>query len=62
MKNLEQKLSNLKASNENLAREVERLKTDPRALERIARKDLGLIKPGEMEYRFVLERSTEKAR
>lgn len=60
LKHLEQKLSELKASNESLGREVERLKSDPRAIERIARSELGLLKPGEIEYRFVVGRSTGK--
>ncbi|OGR87310.1 MAG: hypothetical protein A3A86_04100 [Elusimicrobia bacterium RIFCSPLOWO2_01_FULL_60_11] len=59
-KHLEQKLSELKVSNDNLAREVQRLKSDPRALERIARSELGLQKPGEIEYRFTVGRSTGK--
>jgi cell division protein FtsB len=59
LKNLEQRLSNLKSSNEDLSRQITRLKTDPRALERIARNELGLIKPDEVEYRFVVNRSSK---
>ena len=58
LKHLEQKLVELKAFNENMVLEVERLKSDPRAIERIARSELGLLKPGEIEYRFVVGRST----
>ena len=58
LKELQTKLEDLRASNKNLAQEVERFKHDPRAIERIARRDLGLIQPGEIEYRFVVERST----
>lgn len=55
---LERKLSDLKASNELLSREVSRLKSDPRAIENLARSELGLTKPGEIEYRFVVDRSS----
>jgi len=55
---LEQKLSDVKASNETLSKEISRLKSDPRAIENLARSELGLIKPGEIEYRFVVDRST----
>ena len=60
LKHLEQKLADLKTSNEKLSQEVSRLKSDPRAIEQIARNDLGLIKPGEIEYRFVVDRSSQK--
>ena len=60
LKHLERKLSDLKTSNEKLSQEVARLKSDPRAIERIARSDLGLLKPGEIEYRFVVNRSTHR--
>jgi cell division protein FtsB len=59
LKHLEQRLSNLKNSNEELSQQITRLKTDPRALERIARNELGLIKPDEVEYRFVVSRSSK---
>ncbi len=59
LKNLTHQLSELKTSNDNLTREIGRLKTDPRAIEKIARSELGLIKPGEVEYRFVVERSSK---
>lgn len=53
LKYLEEKLSQLKASNDNLAQGIERLKSDPRAIEQIARNELDLLKSGEIEYRFV---------
>ena len=62
LRHMEQKLTEIKASNHSLALEVERLKSDPRAIERIARSELGLMKPGEVEYRFVVGQSTEKVR
>lgn len=52
---LEKDLAELKSENDALEMEVRRLKTDPRLLEQHARRDLGLIQPGEIEYRFVRE-------
>ena len=37
---------------EQLKREVERLKEDPHAIERIARDDLGMVRPGELIFQF----------
>ena len=59
LEHLEQKLADLKASNENLSGEIARLKSDPRGIEQIARNDLGLIQPGEIEYRFVADSSSQ---
>lgn len=41
----------LAAETARLAREVRALRTDPGALERAAREDLGLVRPGERVYR-----------
>jgi len=35
-----------------LKRQVQKLKTDPRAVERIARDDLGMVMPGELVFQF----------
>ena len=43
----DQDLAAARARNAQTRAEIERIKTDPAALEEIARKDLGLIKPGE---------------
>ena len=37
----------LKATNRRLRREAERLRNDPAAIEELARRDLGLVRPGE---------------
>jgi cell division protein FtsB len=37
---------------ERLNREVESLRNDPAAIERIARDELGLVKPGEVIFQF----------
>jgi cell division protein FtsB len=42
----------LHAENERLAREVEALRTDPRALEQVARADMGWVRPGEILFDF----------
>ena len=44
---LTQALAALQAENQRLANETHRLKTDPAALEEAARRELGLIRPGE---------------
>lgn len=46
------KSNELKAENEQLRLEIASLHNDPRYLERIARKDLGLVKPNEIVYQF----------
>jgi cell division protein FtsB len=38
----------LRAENERLAREAESLRGDPRAIERVARAELGWVRPGEV--------------
>jgi cell division protein FtsB len=53
---LEKSLSELRRKNQALEDEVRRLKTDPRLMERHARRELGLIQPGEIEYRFIKEK------
>jgi cell division protein FtsB len=40
----------LRAENDRLQREVEALQTDPRALERVARAELGWVRPGEVIF------------
>ncbi len=60
LRKLEQKLTEMKENNKNLTMEIDRLKHDPHAIEQVARKDLGLIQSGEIEYRFIVDRSEEK--
>jgi cell division protein FtsB len=40
----------LRAENERLARQAEALRSDPRALERVARAELGWVRPGEVIF------------
>lgn len=44
---LEQSLANARAENSRLREDARRLREDPAAIEDIARRELGLIKPGE---------------
>jgi cell division protein FtsB len=55
---LEQEVARRHARVAALERHVERLRTDPQAIERIAREDLGLAKPGEIT--FLLPREEEQ--
>jgi cell division protein FtsB len=45
-------IGSLNEENKSLADEVNSLKTDPRAIERIAREDMGLTKPGEIIFKL----------
>jgi cell division protein FtsB len=40
----------LRAENERLLREAEALRSDPRAVENVARYDLGWVRPGEVVF------------
>jgi len=46
-RNLEQSLADVRAENARLRDEARRLREDPSAVEDLARRELGLIKPGE---------------
>ncbi len=58
LRQLERRLEDLRLSNKTVTMEIERLKNDPNAIEQVARRDLGLIQPGEIEYRFVIDHSS----
>ena len=47
MRVLDQAVAAARARNAQMRAEIDRINTDPAALEEIARRDLGLIKPGE---------------
>lgn len=49
---LQQEIQQLNEENTRLAEQVKALKTDPRIIERIARDELGLAKPGEMIFKL----------
>ena len=50
---LEQAIRHSRAENEVLREEAKRLRSDPTAIEDLARRELGLIKPG--EHLFILK-------
>ncbi len=47
---LREEIEQLRVENARLAAEVVALKTDPRAVEKLAREDLGLARPGETVF------------
>ena len=47
---LAQELEELRGENLRLAEEIQALRTNPRAIERIAREELGLARPGETVF------------
>ena len=47
---LEDRNAKLVAENERIKREVQRLRSEPAALERAARENLGLVRPGEIVF------------
>ena len=56
---LEKETAALKAQNDSLAMENNRLKTDPEAAEKAARENFGLTKPDETVCRFVPAKDDE---
>jgi cell division protein FtsB len=50
---LRQRMAGLKEKNRELEEELEAVKKDPEYFESLARKELGLIKPGEKKYKFI---------
>jgi cell division protein FtsB len=50
LQSLQQQIRQLRNENEELDKENRALKTDPQAVERIAREQMGLVKPGEKIY------------
>jgi len=55
LKRLEAEIQKLQQQQELLIKELALAKHDLPYLERVARKELGLIQPGEIEYRFIEE-------
>jgi cell division protein FtsB len=49
---LRQEIHQLNEENQNLSGEVRALKTDPAAVEKVAREDMGLARPGELVFRL----------
>ena len=51
-RDLDKRIAVLLHENEQLRERIHRLRTDDRALERLAREQLGFTRPGEVIYRF----------
>jgi cell division protein FtsL len=49
---LVREVRSLEAENERLSRQISELQEDPAVIERIAREELGLVRPGEKVLRF----------
>lgn len=49
---IRQQIGEMTNQNKSLADQVNELKTDPRAIERIAREEMGLARPGEMIFKL----------
>ena len=52
MKELRGELDRLNQENSDLSKQVQALRTDPKAVERIAREEMGLARPGEMIFKL----------
>ena len=50
--NLESEIERVRESNKKLAKEISALKNDPLYIEKLARKELGLIRSGEVIYKL----------
>jgi cell division protein FtsB len=56
---MEKRVTELKAENDRLRREIEALQSDRRYLESIARRDFGLVRPNEIIYQFPNQEKTD---
>src|SRR5437016_10819932 len=49
---LQDEIDRLNRENQSLAQQMNALKTDPEAIERVAREQMGLVRPGEMIFKL----------
>jgi cell division protein FtsB len=56
---LEHERSQLQADNSSLERNIRRLRSDDRYLQNMVRSELGLVRPGEIVYRFRTDAAPE---
>ena len=56
---LEQKISELEDGNAELRREIDALRNDLKAIENIARRELGMVRPDEQVYQFHSDQQSE---
>lgn len=59
---MQEECKRLRKENERLRREIKALRTDPEAIEKVARRELGMIKPDEVLYKFKPEDSGVEVR
>lgn len=59
---MEKRVTELKAENDRLRREVEALQSDRRYLESIARHDFGLVRPNETIYQFPTQEKADQGK
>jgi cell division protein FtsB len=52
IRQMREQIDKLNGENKSLTQQVNALKTDPNAIERVAREQMGLARPGEMIYRL----------
>ena len=52
LRRIDSELAREEEDGKRLQKDISSVKTDDRALERVVRKELGYLKPGEVEYRF----------
>lgn len=55
----QQKTDELNRENQEFANQVQQLKTDPAAIERVAREKMGLVKPGELVFKLPPKPATD---
>jgi cell division protein FtsB len=55
------RINDLEQEKQSLLEEINRLRTDKEHVESLARRELGLIKDGEILYRFVREKETQSS-
>jgi len=56
------KIEELKKANQELMEEIDRLKNDKEYIEETARKELGMVRDGEVIYMFTSENTDKEAR
>ena len=52
VKQLQGEIDRLNQENGELSKQVQALRTDPKAVERVAREEMGLARPGEMIFKL----------
>ena len=60
IKRIEKKTEDLKKENEKLKDELKEAKENPQYIENLARKELGMIKPGETIYKFIQSEKNQR--